>query len=657
MKKLFISVICFSAVLTLLGNHVAFPLSVDSRTAEQAAETILNAQSLLEQRESQRREGDYFEDRIIKEITELIHPETESLLAYVFHLLPQGYVIVSPDTGISPIIAYSFDCNFPRENLFSNPLFDLVQWDMKNRLDALPFISDELKEENERLWNLYLLDRYPFVDKLSKAAVYGPYLSTSWNQDAPYNNYCPYDSVNNVLCKVGCVATAMAQIINYHKYPSSVSFTSADSYTSLGGYGTPSIWINAPGAGITAIVYPAGNDTAARLSYACGVSVKMQYTWWWSSAQADSAANALTGKWGYNSAQYLVNTGDQLYPYLRSNMINRYPAMVCICQTGKPYFHEIVCDGYDQATGKYHLNFGQGGDVAWYTMPTEMPQGFDAVHSGIVNIVPGSGPSPTPPPSSDYRILAGGDYNGDGRSDIAIFRAATGLWCVRGITRCYFGRSGDIPVPGNYQGGGKTEMAIFRPLSGLWAYRTDLGAIGRLYYGRVGDMPIPADYNGNGITDVAIFRPSSGLWSINGVGRYYFGTAGDLPVPGIYAQGGGKPADIGIFRPSSGLWAFLNGLRLYFGQAGDIPVPGDYDGDGDDVAAIYRPSTGLWSYYNPSGLQRIYYGGASDTAVPADYNGDGKDDLAVFRQTSGLWAIRKISRLYFGAAGDIPVTK
>jgi len=79
-----------------------------------------------------------------------------------------------------------------------------------------------------------------------------------------------------------------------------------------------------------------------------------------------------------------------------------------------------------------------------------------------------------------------GDYNGDGSSDIAIFRKSSGLWAVRGITRSYFGESTDDPVPGDYNGDGTEEIGIFRNSSGRWAIR----GFTRAYFGTTGDIPI-----------------------------------------------------------------------------------------------------------------------------------------------------------------------
>lgn len=98
------------------------------------------------------------------------------------------------------------------------------------------------------------------------------------------------------------------------------------------------------------------------------------------------------------------------------------------------------------------------------------------------------------------------DFNGDGTNDIGIFRPASGLWAVRGITRAYFGSSADTPLPGDYNGNGEAEIAIFRPASGLWAVKN----LTRVYFGQSGDEPLPAGGGG-------------ALWDRNGSDIYYTG--------------------------------------------------------------------------------------------------------------------------------------
>ncbi len=239
-----------------------------------------------------------------------------------------------------------------------------------------------------------------------------------------------------------------------------------------------------------------------------------------------------------------------------------------------------------------------------------------------------------------------GDFSGDGTSDIGVFRPASGLWAVRGVTRAYFGGSSDQPVGRDYRGDGTSDVAVFRPASGLWAVR----GVTRAYFGGSNDQPVPGDYRGNGTSDVGVFRPASGLWAVKGVTRAYFGSSSDQPVPGNYRGDG--TSDVAVFRPATGLWAVRGVTRAYFGGGSDIPVPSDYRGDGTSDIAVFRPATGLWAV---RGVTRIYYGSSSDQPVPADFRGDGTSDIGVFRPASGLWAVRYVTRAYYGQSGDIQV--
>jgi len=251
------------------------------------------------------------------------------------------------------------------------------------------------------------------------------------------------------------------------------------------------------------------------------------------------------------------------------------------------------------------------------------------------------------PPSRRY-VFDSGDYNGDGTTDIGIFREAAGLWAIRGITRLYFGSSGDQTVPGDYDGNGTSDIGIFRDTTGLWAIR----GITRLYFGGSGDEPVPGNYDGDDRGEPGIFRDTTGLWAIRGITRLYFGAATDLPESGDY--NGNGTTDIGIFRDVAGLWAIRGITRLYFGSSADEPIPSDYSGSGTSEVGIFRDVSGLWAI---RGITRLYLGSSTDEPIPSDYNGNSTSDVGIFRDVSGLWAIRGITRLYFGTSGDIPVTR
>ncbi len=247
-------------------------------------------------------------------------------------------------------------------------------------------------------------------------------------------------------------------------------------------------------------------------------------------------------------------------------------------------------------------------------------------------------------------VIASGDYNGDGTSDIAVFRPATGLWAVRGMTRAYFGGMGDVPASGDYNGDGAAEIAVFRPAAGLWAVR----GMTRAYFGGSGDYSVPGDYDGDGICDIAVFQEDAGLWAVRGVTRFYFGQEGDQPVPADYDSLHAGRTEAAVFRPSSGLWAIRGLERIYFGASGDTPLLAKFDNlPGDDIA-VFRPEAGLWAVYD---FKRYYFGGTGDTPIPADYAGNGIAPPAVFRPDTGLWAVRGLTRAYFGQSYDIPVTR
>jgi endoglucanase len=200
-----------------------------------------------------------------------------------------------------------------------------------------------------------------------------------------------------------------------------------------------------------------------------------------------------------------------------------------------------------------------------------------------------------------------GDYDGDGKTDAAIFRPSTGLWygprtgAPSIVIQMMLGQSGDVPVPGDYDGDGKTDPAIYRPSTGLlFAVLSGGGTLGTMV-GQAGDVPVPADYNGDGKTDAAVYRPTSGAWiaQLSGGGSYQAtnGTATDVPVPADY-NGDGR-ADPVVFRASTGSWTGpYNGAsgtyQVTLGQAGDVPIPGYYDGNLAADPAIFRPSTGTW---------------------------------------------------------------
>ncbi len=252
------------------------------------------------------------------------------------------------------------------------------------------------------------------------------------------------------------------------------------------------------------------------------------------------------------------------------------------------------------------------------------------------------------PAGSGASGLDSGDYNGDGRADIACFQPQRARWAIRGIGAFPFGADGDLPVSGDYNGDGQTDPAVYRPSSGMWAVR----GITRFYFGAANDQPVPGDYDGDGRCEAAVFRSDGGRWAMRGGERIYLGAHGDQPAPGDYDGDGRKePA---VFRAAASLWSVGGLTRFHFGAESDQPVVGDYDGDGTSNAGIFRPSTELWAVRDET---RFYFGEAGDRPVPADFDGDTADEAGVFIPSPGRWMVRGITGAYYGSEEDLPATR
>lgn len=270
------------------------------------------------------------------------------------------------------------------------------------------------------------------------------------------------------------------------------------------------------------------------------------------------------------------------------------------------------------------------------------------------------------------------DFDGDGCSDISVFRPSSNIWYINrsrdGFLGAQWGLTTDKLAPADYDGDGKTDIAVWRAgpptQAAFYIIQSSNITVRVEAFGQTGDVPIAGDFDGDSKSDIAVYR--NGTQSIfyyraslnNPSGNVTFlpwGINADVPVVGDY-DGDGK-ADAAVFRPANNIWYVLrssNGLLQTnaFGLSTDKLVPGDYDGDEKTDVAVFR--AGIWYVFSSATqtVNIITWGLGGDTPVPADYDGDGRTDIAIYR--NGQWwilqsASNSSSVRTFGLASDLPV--
>lgn len=233
-----------------------------------------------------------------------------------------------------------------------------------------------------------------------KAAV-EPLLKTAWGQDAPYNNLCPTkenDQGEQQHCRVGCVACAMGQVMNYYQYPEvgTGSWTNMFNASASANFGeTYYDWANMRNTYVGTYT----DDEAAAVAtllYHCGVAVNMIYGLQSSStftAFANNMVSALTRFFGYEqdglqSVSRSKYTKDEWLQLIRETLSAGQP-IIYSGTSATMGGHTWVVDGYDE-TGKVHINWGWLGQAnGYYDIDlTETGLDFNKSQSMIIGIRP-----------------------------------------------------------------------------------------------------------------------------------------------------------------------------------------------------------------------------------------------------------------------------
>ncbi|MFH1969155.1 MAG: GDSL-type esterase/lipase family protein [Verrucomicrobiota bacterium] len=261
------------------------------------------------------------------------------------------------------------------------------------------------------------------------------------------------------------------------------------------------------------------------------------------------------------------------------------------------------------------------------------------------------------------------DYDGDSKSDLALYDENIGNWTVLFSSQHFesgaqpiLGSIGRRPAPGDYDGDGKTDIAVMSKTGTWWMLlsgSTNLPV--STNFGVAGAGPVPADYDGDGITDLAYYEKASGEWGIlySDSGQAVtgqWGGPGFIPAPADF-DGDGK-ADPCLYQESTGAWYVLLSDRGYlqasviWGEPGYQAAPADYDNDGRADPCVYNRITGAWQVLlSGSGYTNSAYftwGNAAYKPVPGDYDGDGRADPMVYADSIADWSVALSGNEYAG---------
>ncbi len=299
------------------------------------------------------------------------------VLFYVFNIdNPKGFVIVSADDNVKPILGYSDKANFSTNNM---PI-QLTEWLDGYKKDIDYAIKNNLT--NTDIANSWkeLINPARKTIELFGASTFGtpvvsPLIKTTWNQTPYYNSLCPYDSKSGSNTVTGCVATVMAQIMKFWKYPTKGIGIRTYTPKTTPSYGpltvnfgsTTYLWDSMPTA-LTVASTANQVKAVANLMYHCGVSVDMDYS-------TTNSVAYTTGGLYFQSADYALEAyfgyDNNLQAIQRSNFTSakwidtiqkelKAGRPVIYRGTGSGGGHSFIADGYDN-NNYLHFNWGWGG--------------------------------------------------------------------------------------------------------------------------------------------------------------------------------------------------------------------------------------------------------------------------------------------------------
>lgn len=321
---------------------------------------------------------------------------------YVYNI-DNGFVIVSADNRVQPVLGYSTEGNFDAQNLPFG-LQDLLN----SYTDEITAIMQNVVETNAELqaeWTALLDGTFaPVRSGRAVSALLDNDGINNWQQNDGYNYYCPADPSGPAgHCYVGCCALSMGQVMHYWQHPA--QGTGSHSYecnhsSSLNGeygdYGTLSANFGATTYDFANMPNNLNGSTPssqilkiAKLLNHCGISIDMWYGNHGSMAFHDDIGEALETYFKYDET-YTVwknNYSGDWEDLLKSDLDLGRP--IIYCAYASEGGHEFVCDGYND-NNYFHFNMGWGGSYnGFYAINNLNAQyNFNSSHGAIAHIRP-----------------------------------------------------------------------------------------------------------------------------------------------------------------------------------------------------------------------------------------------------------------------------
>lgn len=323
-------------------------------------------------------------------------------LYYICNMKSGGWVLVSAHKNCVPVIAYNFEGSFNNQLNLEN--FHAWMTQCERQIEFASENRVEVSEDISEMWNHFTKDN--FQPSSPKNEVL-PMIYSTWNQNWPYNAACPEDPQgNHGHCYAGCVPTAMAQVMFYHRWP--ISGVGSYSYDDPE-YGTLSADFENAEYLWDEMVLNASevNNEIAELLFHLGVSCDLQYGPDGSGMYNHKAAYALRTHFKYSQ--------ETEYLYRDSTSIDWTAKVVEQLNLGLPLYyagwsvpnvvgHAFVCDGY-QNEDYFHFNWGWGGSNDGYFYLDELTPGgsyFNDAQELIINCFPDTVSYDYPPSYSDF---------------------------------------------------------------------------------------------------------------------------------------------------------------------------------------------------------------------------------------------------------------